>query len=256
MLLAVFGKNPGKNELTKLKLSDNFRDGIFQNVEPTEITLKGVSMVKMLRDFFSKPSSVTPAAMIPSVKSELKNLRSEKPVVTWFGHSSYLISSRGYHILVDPVFNGSASPVSGMVKSFRGSDIYDVSDLPPVDLLLITHDHFDHLNYGTIQRLRGKVKRVIVPAGVASHLRYWGWDDNMISEMGWWDSIQVTDNIKLNATPARHFSGRTFTRNKTLWVSYVLSLHGFKLFVGGDSGYDKQFEVIGKKFGPFDLAVL
>jgi len=256
MLLEVFGKNPGKIELEKLKRSPNFRDGFFQNVEPTEITLKGVSMMKMLKDFFNKPPSVTPALVIPSVKSDLKNIQAEKPVITWFGHSSYLISSRGFHILVDPVFKGSASPFRGMVKSFRGTDIYDVDNLPPVDLLLITHDHFDHLNYRTISRLKGKVKKVVVPAGVASHLQYWGWDGNMITELDWWDSIQPAADIKLDAAPARHFSGRTFTRNKTLWVSYVLSMHGYNLFVGGDSGYDSQFEVIGNKFGPFDLAVL
>jgi L-ascorbate metabolism protein UlaG (beta-lactamase superfamily) len=256
MWLEVFGKNPGKNDLVKLKQSPNYRNGFFQNVEPTEIMLKGTSFLKMTKDFFNKPASVSPAGVMPSVKSDLKNIHSSKPVITWFGHSSYLISSKGFHILVDPVFKGSASPFPGMVKSFRGTDIYDVDSLPPVDLLLITHDHFDHLNYGTVSGLRGKVSKVIVPAGVASHLRYWGWDEQIITEMDWWDSTRPAADIKLTATPARHFSGRTFTRNKTLWVSYVLSIHGFNLFAGGDSGYDKQFEVIGKKFGPFDLAIL
>ncbi|HEX4850700.1 MAG TPA: MBL fold metallo-hydrolase, partial [Puia sp.] len=123
-------------------------------------------------------------------------------------------------------------------------------------LMILTHDHYDHLDYKTIVALKPMVKQICTSLGVASHLVYWGLDPNCILELDWWESIRMKDNFKLTAAPARHFSGRTFDRNKTLWSSFVLENDFAKIYIGGDSGYDSHFKVIGEKMGPFELAIL
>ncbi|HYH55177.1 MAG TPA: MBL fold metallo-hydrolase, partial [Anseongella sp.] len=181
----------------------------------------------------------------------------DKPVVTWFGHSSYLIQAEGLNILVDPVFSRRVSFAQYIGPSaYPGSMIVSVKDLPAIDAVIISHDHYDHLDYGTILQLREKVKAFYVPLGVGSHLAYWGVPDENITELDWWDSVDALGSLKLTAAPARHFSGRGFTRNKTLWASFVLEMEGYKLYLGGDSGYDRHFREIGDKFGPFDLVIL
>jgi L-ascorbate metabolism protein UlaG (beta-lactamase superfamily) len=193
---------------------------------------------------------------LPSLKTDLKSVEKERPVIVWFGHSSYFIRINKKNILVDPVMSGYASPFSFTGKSFKGSDIYNVDDLPPIDLLIITHDHYDHLDYSTVRRLRSKTKMICTSAGVGSHLRYWGVDSAIITEFDWWDRKVIDDNMQLIATPARHFSGRSFVRNKTLWSSFVLKAGHYSIYIGSDSGYDSHFRTIGEKFGPFDLAIL
>ena len=150
----------------------------------------------------------------------------------------------------------NASPFSFFGKPFNGSDLYDVSDLPGIDAVIITHDHYDHLSYNTICKLRSKCKRFIVPLGVREHLETWGIDPANIIELDWWQQEMITKDISIIATPARHFSGRTFIRNKTLWCSYVLIIHGLRIYLGGDSGYGSHFKTIGERFGPFDLGIL
>lgn len=183
-------------------------------------------------------------------------LTDDKPTIVWFGHSSYLIKSKGITILVDPVLSGNASPVSFFGKSFKGSDAYNVEDLPPIDICIITHDHYDHLDYRTIQKLHPKVKRFYTALGVGAHLEDWGIDLNKIVELDWWETYTGMDSVQVTATPARHFSGRGFTRGKSLWASYVVNIHGYKIYAGGDSGYDTHFKKIGELYGPFDLTIL
>ncbi len=159
-------------------------------------------------------------------------------------------------MLVDPVFSGNASPVTFFGKSFPGSDVYGTADMPPIDLLILSHDHYDHLDYKTITELIPKVKKFYTALGVGAHLERWGVPADRIVEFDWWESQAVSNDIRLTATPARHFSGRSFARGKTLWTSFVLNLHGYNLYLGGDSGYDTHFADIGAKYGPFDLALL
>ncbi len=256
MIGKTFGRKPSGERLKKIQQSPNYKHGTFQNIEPTEVLLKTASRMKMLKDFLNKSKSVNPPKKLPSVKTNLKDIIADKPTIVWFGHSSYFIKSKDYNILVDPVFSGSAAPFSFMVESFDGADIYNVDDLPIIDLLVITHDHYDHLNYPTIIKLKDKIKQIIAPLGVGAHLEYWGIDPNKITELDWWDEKNINEEIKFIATPARHFTGRSIKRNETLWTSYVLYIHGNKIFLGGDSGYDKQFKIIGEKHGPFDLAIL
>lgn len=252
----VFGKIPSGNRLARITRSPNYKNGSFQNIEPTEVTRKGVSIFKLLKDFSNRPKTVRPSKELPFVKTDLTQPVAVKPVITWFGHSSYFIKSRHFNILVDPVFSGYASPFPFFGKAFKGADRYAAEDFPEIDLLIITHDHYDHLDYRTITRLAGKIKQVVTPLGVGEHLEYWGIEAAKITELDWWENKTLDAEVTIRATPARHFSGRMFVRGKTLWASFVLNLHGYKIFVGGDSGYDAQFNMIGKTYGPFDLAIL
>ncbi|HWB25820.1 MAG TPA: MBL fold metallo-hydrolase [Chitinophagaceae bacterium] len=256
MFLPQFGKLPRGNERSKVEASANFQKGSFKNISPTEMMADNTSMPEMLWHFLNRPANCFPAAALPSVKTSLKNIQTAKPVITWFGHSSYLIQINQKNILVDPVFSGHASPFTFTAKSFPGSDIYGVDDMPGIDILILTHDHYDHLDYKTVTRLLPSVKLICTSLGVASHLVYWGCDKSKIIEFDWWDGREVLKDITLTAAPARHFSGRGLVRNKTLWSSFILQTTGHKIYIGGDSGYDKHFADIGKKFGPFDIVVL
>jgi L-ascorbate metabolism protein UlaG (beta-lactamase superfamily) len=251
-----FGKHPSNSRLARILKSPNYRDGVFQNLSPTVVTSKDASMIEMLKKFIFKSKNIEPQVAIPSVKTDLKNLVAETPTIVWFGHSSYFIKSKNINILVDPVFSGNASPVSFMVNAFEGTNTYGVDDMPEIDMLILSHDHYDHLDYQTITQLIPKVKKFYTALGVGEHLEYWGVKPENIIEFDWMESHQISPDISLTATPARHFSGRSFTRAKSLWVSFVLNIHGYKLFLGGDSGYDTHFKMIGEKFGPFDFALL
>ena len=218
--------------------------------------LKDASFIKMMKDYFSKPDTVRPYKEVPSVRKSFAFPEAVNPVITWFGHSSYHIVFNNYSILVDPVFSSYASPVSVFGKGFKGTSQYTAADFPHIDLLIITHDHYDHLDQPTIIALKSRTGRIIAPLGVGEHLQYWGIDADKITELDWWQSTSPDAGITVTATPARHFSGRGLVRNKTLWASFVLSLHGHNIFIGGDSGYDAQFRIIGNTYGPFELAIL
>lgn len=252
----IFGKTPDAKLEAKINASLNFRDGAFRNLSLTDEIRKGASYTKMMIEFLNKPKDTTPKQLIPSVKTDLTNLNDEEPVIVWFGHSSYLIKHKGTTILVDPVFSGYASPFSTSVKAFKGADIYKPEDMPAIDMLIITHDHFDHLDYKTVMALQPKVKHIYTSLGVAAHLKFWGISNSKITELDWWDSFDITGNIKLTAAPSRHFSGRKFKRGQTLWSSFVLEINNYTIYLGGDSGYDSHFKQIGEKWGSFDLAIL
>lgn len=230
--------------------------GVFENLSPTPQLAEGYTMLDALKSVFKRPKTVIPPSEIPSVKTNLKTYYSEKPSVIWFGHSSYLVHFKGTNILVDPVFSGHASPFSFQIKAFKGADIYKVKDMPQIDCLILTHNHYDHLDYKTIKLLAAQTKMFVMPLSVGKSLKDINIPSDKIIELDWWQSINEIPGIKLTATPARHFSGRGFKRNTSLWASYVLELNGYKIYVGGDSGYDSHFKDIGQKFGPFDLALL
>lgn len=251
-----FGKDPSGKELEKIKQSPNYRDNQFQNPVPTINFAEDASMVKTMWHFINKPKSSKPPLPIPAIKTDLKQSISDKPEIVWFGHSSYLIRINNFNILVDPVFSGYAAPFPFLNKSFAGTDIYSVNDLPAIDALLITHDHYDHLDYETVTKLRAKVKHVYTSLGVASHLIYWGYDKQNITELDWWQRANIGDDIQLIAAPARHFSGRSIKRFTTLWSSFILKSNNYNIYIGADSGYGDHFKEIGARFGPFDFAAL
>jgi L-ascorbate metabolism protein UlaG (beta-lactamase superfamily) len=162
----------------------------------------------------------------------------------------------GKRFLVDPVLNCHAGPVSWFVKAFWGSNPYKPQDIPEIDYLFITHDHWDHLDYETVKKLKPKIHEIICPLGVGAHLEYWGFSRNIIHELDWYEEASLQDGFKAIAAPARHFSGRKPKFNQTLWASFVLQTPAMKIYMGGDGGYDKHFAEIGDKYGPIDLAIL
>jgi len=255
-MLKAFGRNPSGERLKRIEAAPNYKNGSFQNIQPTDVMLKDTSYWKLLAKFINKPKGVNPSSAIPSIKTDLSAIPNDVTELIWLGHSSYFISSKGFKILVDPVLFGPASPVSFFGKPFKGTSIYKLEEIPPIDLLIITHDHYDHLDYNTIRRIKDRVKLIVASLGVGEHLEYWGIDPSKIIELNWGESKSISQQLKITATPARHFSGRSFTRGKTLWSSFVLEINGLKIFVGGDSGYDDQFKKIGAEHGPFDLVIL
>jgi len=252
------GKLPSGKRLENIRQSPNFKEGSFKNLSETAMMADNSSFLKVIREiYFKKHTDVSPRYTLPFVKKPLAVIPETAPAITWFGHSSYLLQWHDTNILVDPVFSERASPVSYLgSKAFDGSNVFSVDDLPAIDILLITHDHYDHLDYNVIRKLRNRVPLFIMPLGVGAHLEYWGVDPYKIKELDWWQGMEALPGIHITATPARHFSGRSFKRNRTLWASYVLTTGNYKWFIGGDSGYDSHFSVIGAKYGPFDLAIL
>jgi len=253
--LPKFGGKPSGKRLEVMQNSPNFKNGAFQNVSETPQLAEDASIPKMFKEFFSAKNK-RPPGKIPSIKTDLNKLSLDEDVLIWFGHSSYYLQVDGIKILVDPVFSGSASPFSFMVKSFDGTDIYSPGDFPEIDYLFITHDHWDHLDYKTILELKPKIKHIITSLGVGSHFERWGFEMERVREMDWDQEVKMGDGLKVHATTSRHFAGRGLQRNNTLWASFVLVSSNYKIFIGGDSGYGKHFAEIGEKHGPFDLAIL
>jgi L-ascorbate metabolism protein UlaG (beta-lactamase superfamily) len=256
MSLKIKGKLPSGEYLEKLKRSPNYKEGAFQNLSPTPMKPEDISYWKMLKEFFKKHPETAPSGTLPFLKTDLSQLDATQPVIVWFGHSSYLIKMANKVFLIDPVFSGNAAPVPWMVKAFPGSNEYRAEDMPAIDYLILTHDHYDHLDFKTIRKLKNKVSKIYCSLGVASHLIYWGIDKNKIIEMDWGQTEQLDNHIQLTAAPARHFSGRGLKRGQSLWSSFILKTKEYNIYLGGDSGYDGHFKEIGNTCGPFDLAIL
>jgi L-ascorbate metabolism protein UlaG (beta-lactamase superfamily) len=252
-----FGKTAEGEKLKQLQNSPNFRQGSFQNLNPTPALTEGVTYAQVSKEFLTaKTKDRRPPKKLPSQKTDLHQLNPEENVLVWFGHSSYFLQVDGKKILVDPVFSGNASPLPGTMKSFPGSDVYTTEDIPVIDYLFITHDHWDHLDHKTIVALKPKVKQVFTGLGVKDHLEHWGLNEKIIHEHDWNETIVPEPGFTIITTPARHFSGRKFKRNTSLWLSFILITPSMKIYLGGDSGYDQHFLEIGNTYGPFDLAIL
>ena len=249
------GHNPSGKELEQIKKLPNYHHKEFEGLDTSGIDFSKVSAKQLIKTMFNKPDNVKPPAALPTVQTDLK-LSYTTPTIIWFGHSSFLIKTAGINILVDPDFSGYAGPNSWFVKAFEGTDVYHVRDLPAIDVLLISHDHYDHLDYQTVKELRSKVKHVIIPEGIGSHLIYWGYAASQVHELNWDQTFEVSPTVKVTVTAARHESGRTLSGNKTLWGSFVIEADGYKLFYSGDSAYGRHFKQIGDNYGPFDLAMM
>ncbi|MCB9814871.1 MBL fold metallo-hydrolase [Candidatus Nomurabacteria bacterium] len=240
--------------------SPNFRDGRFQNIVSTPMTSEKNSLGKSLYAFmFSKDKNSYPKKPLSTAefsKNFLDSLFETDVSVTWFGHSTALFAAKGLTILTDPVFNKNKIPPLYLgPKPFPYKNEYNLSDLPKIDIVLLSHDHFDHLDMDTIKHF--KESKFHVPLGVKSHLLEWGFNGDNIFEYDWYDEAKILPNLKLAFAPARHFSGRgLFNRNKTLWGSWVIEFMNKKIYFGGDSGYFSGFKTIGEKYGPFDIALL
>ncbi|WP_412468893.1 MBL fold metallo-hydrolase [Pedobacter sp. KLB.chiD] len=257
--LPVFGRLPGGLRLEKIRSQNNYRNGALQNLSVTPMQPEGVSFFKILNAFFfEKHSNKVPGKALPAILPNVNgSTKGNLPEIIWFGHSSYLIKINGLRVLVDPIFSKTPSPFSFIgSKAFLGTDVVKAEEFENIDVLIITHDHYDHLDYESILKISPQVKSIVTSLGVGSHLERWKIKKEKINELNWNESITLFNNLHLTAVPARHFTGRKFKRNQTLWSAFVLKTANFRLFLGGDSGYDTHFAKIGEEHGPFDLALL
>lgn len=254
--LPEFGRVPKGERLERIKQSSNYRDGKFHNrhVTPQLSSDKNRVMV-MLRFLFGNNKDLRPDKPVPAIKTDLKSLPTHGNYFVWFGHSSSLLQVDGKRILIDPVFE-SASPVPFFNKPFKGTDIYKPQDMPATDYLIITHDHWDHLDYETVIKLKDRVRKVICPLGVGEHFEYWGFGKDNIIELDWNQKTTPDNGFTIYCLPARHFSGRSFSPDNTLWASFMLQTPAMKIYIGGDGGYDTHFAEIGKQFPDIDIAIM
>ena len=252
-----FGSLSAGTRKQRIEQSPNYRDGKFQNLSHTPDLAEDASYYSVIMEFFfRKKERPRPTSELPALKTDLKQLDPYEQVLVWMGHSSYFIQADGKKILVDPVFSGAASPISFTTRAFTGADKYTTDDLPNIDYLFISHDHWDHLDFTTIQKLKNKVAKVITGLGTGAHFERWGYSADQIMEFDWYEEAKLDEGVSVTVLPARHFSGRGFKRNQSLWVSFALRLPSMNLYLGGDSGYDDHFKAIGDNYGPFDLAIL
>lgn len=252
-----FGKNPEGARLALIEKSPHYKEGRFRNLVEKPTISEGYSMMgEIYKTLFKTYPSRAPVDSLPSVKTNLKQLNPDSNLVIWMGHSTIFIQLNGKRILVDPAFSGKASPLPWGVKAFRGSNIYSADDMPEIDYLIISHDHYDHLDYEAVVALRNKVKHVICGLGVGAHFEYWGYDANKIIEKDWYEKVQIDTNFVIFTEPTHHDSGRAFTRGKSLWMSYLIQTPEMKVYISGDGGFDDRFKMIGEKYGPIDWAII
>jgi len=255
MSAAAYSK--GDIKMAKIVTSPQYVKGKFNNRVPWKLPFFGKNMAVMWKFMFSGEQR-TPKVTLPvkQVKPEHFTVSGSNQLnATWLGHSSLMINIDGYKLLVDPVLEKKISIVGP--SRFNGEVPLDPAKIPVVDAVLISHNHYDHLNKYSIRFLNHKTQRFIVPLAVGAQLESWGIPREKIVELDWWNELNVTDDLMIAATPAQHFSGRGLSdRNKTLWVSYVIRGPHHKVFFSGDSGYFDGFKKIGEKYGPFDMTFM
>lgn len=252
-----FGASAKDLSLERIKKSPNFFNGAFKN---TEKTLQSTGFKwSTIPKFFTDGNNKTPSAELPIEKLSKNYFENEpqQPRITWFGHSAAFVELEGMNIFIDPMLSEVAAPHPFLgSKRFQKELPISIDSLPKIDVVLISHDHYDHLDYGSIVKLKDKVEKFYVPLGIKAHLTSWGVDANKITEFDWWENINY-EGVEFVSTPARHFSGRGVTnRNSTLWCSWVLKSDDTNIFFSGDSGSGKHFKEIGDKYGPFDFAMM
>ncbi|MEC2463260.1 MBL fold metallo-hydrolase, partial [Bacillus cereus] len=227
----------------------------YTNQIHTDMSFKPKDIISLMTDYFKIKSKLRPIKDLPIVLSNKDNESLES--VTWFGHSASLLKIEGKKLLLDPMFGDASSPFPLFnSKRYSGTFSLERDDLQEIDAIIISHNHYDHLNYKSIMQLKDRAKHFYVPTGVAQYLIKWGVSPSKISEHNWWDEITF-DNIKLVCAPARHFSGRSMTdRDCSLWCSWLILGQKTKIFFSGDSGYAPHFKEIGDKYGPFDLTLM
>lgn len=254
----VFGDASSGNSKTKIENSPNFIDGKFRNMVSTSMSLKKGEDHN--NGYIANPNiGKKPKKPLPSVKFNKADFAANNDnSITWFGHSTILLKLDKNIIIVDPVFN-NASPFSAILgpAPFKYENTVRAKDLPnKIDLVLITHDHYDHLDYKTIKEIYPRVDKFLVPLGVKAHLLRWGVRNSKIEEFDLYDKLSF-ENIDYTFTPSRHFSGRAIRdRFATLWGGWIIKSKSNNLFISGDSGYFGEFKKIGDNYGPFDVVFI
>lgn len=234
--------------------SPQFHDGAFHNREPIR-PIESVGSGSLAFDFATKGTGGRPTAQVPLVQPSWGAVAGDC-AATWLGHSTVVLEIGGRWVLADPVWSDRVSPSATIGPRRQHPVPTEIGDLPRLDAVLISHDHYDHLDLATIEELtRTQTAPFVVPLGVGSHLRTWGVPDERIVELDWGQAADL-DGLTLTCSEARHFSGRLFTANPTLWSSWLVEAAGRRVFFGGDSGYTAAFAELGRRHGPVDLTIL
>jgi L-ascorbate metabolism protein UlaG (beta-lactamase superfamily) len=266
------GGDPAGERLARIKELPNYRNGYLHNLEPTDMNMPFTTMLKVMWTMLRGADGREPEHPIPVVpfdREAWERIPDHEVGVAWFGHSCVLLKIDGVTFLTDPVFGERASTFTfAGPKRFAYTEHMRVSMLPPVDVVLLSHDHYDHLCYETVHSLvvlrmsgaahdRPKKKlRFITALGVGAHLEKWGVEPTRITELEWWQQVEV-GSVKVTLTPTRHFTGRGLTnRFSTLWGAFALQGASRRIYFGADSGYSPTFKEVGDRLGPFDLALL
>ncbi|AMP05725.1 MBL fold metallo-hydrolase [Collimonas pratensis] len=233
------------------------RDGKFRNRQAMHKNGLRKTLRLLWRVIFEKPAGTVPARPIPvQAISTAQLLAAPDRSLFRLGHSTMLLKLRGAFWLTDPVFSERASPLQWIgPKRFHQPPI-SIAELPPIEGVILSHDHYDHLDHAAVLQLAGKTKHFLTPLGVGDTLIKWGIPAEKVQQLDWWQSTRV-GGLQLAATPARHFSGRSLSDgNRTLWASWVILDDDLRLFFSGDSGYFDGFKEIGRRYGPFDLTMI
>lgn len=259
-LYPAFGRRAGKSEKAVYSRSLHYSKGKFAYPQEAVMSSEQVSGggISILKDFIKgnprsrPPEPLQPQPLLPEAIGQSPETR-----VTWFGHSAVLLEMDGVTLFLDPMLGNAPSPFPWIGGRRYSKQLpLDIAGLPKIDAVVLSHDHYDHLDYGTIRKLKDKVGLFIVPLGVGAHLRRWGVRAENIREHDWGDELTYA-GITFTSAPARHFSGRSLLdRNTTLWCSWIIRGKETKVFFSGDSGYGPHFAEIGRKYGPFDLTLM
>lgn len=251
---------PKGGRLQYMRPGLHHRDFRFKNSEPTHIILPGAHR-GLIKSFLALDGSLRQPQSAPPVQircgASLSEQQEDGLRLTWFGHSTVLVEMDGHRVLTDPMLSERASPLSwiGPKRFFRSP--VSVEDLPDLHAVVISHDHYDHLDRATITGLASRTGKFLVPLGVGAHLERWGISPNRVIELDWWQEARIAPNLSLVATPSRHFSGRgPFDRFVTLWASWALIGPHHRVFFCGDSGLFRGLTEIGQQRGPFDVSLM
>ncbi|HKP94140.1 MAG TPA: MBL fold metallo-hydrolase [Fibrobacteria bacterium] len=256
----TFGKKARGLRLERMKASPLWADGAFRNVHPVRPDLKMPVTMPIIKDFFCGGIRRVPAAPLPAFDPlEPWKKKAETGLrATWLGHSTVLIEMDGFRVLTDPVWGERASPlpIAGP-KRFQPVPV-PISGLPPLDAVIISHDHYDHLDFPTILAMAGLKVPFITSLGVGAHLQSWGIPAERIIELDWWEGWKAPGgDLEVTAAPSQHFSGRTIGgRNDTLWSSFSVRGARHAFFFSGDTGLTDEYAAIRRRLGPFDLVML
>ncbi len=255
-----FGRKVNTQQQEEYAALPNYKDGKFVNLERIAIEINFKSVTAMVREMLQPHPNVNPKKdieVVPFPNELLNGSADSSTQVIWLGHSSFLIRLNGKTILIDPVFSEKTGPHAWMGrKKYNSRMPIDLLHIPHVDAILISHDHYDHLDYESIIKLKDKTDRFFVPLGIGNHLKSWNVESNKIHELNWWEETSL-DEIQIAFTPSRHMSGRGFTdQSTTLWGSWVLIGSNKNIYFSGDGGYGAHFKEIGEKYGPFNIALI
>ena len=254
---ARFGRAPQGERLRRIEASPHYHNGRFECLEPVTSTLEGETMPQAFyKMIFDDKTDRVPAQPIPTQKTDLRALPADLDCVVWLGHSSYYLQLAGRRILIDPVFSAYGSPIWFINRAFAGSSVYSASDMPLIDVLLMSHDHWDHLDYPTVMALREQIKDIVCPLGVGEYFEQWGFDLAHVHEEDWFTAVDLGGGLSVHVLPSQHFSGRFLTQNNTEWCGFALTSPMHQVYLSGDGGWGGHFRSIGAQFGGFDLAIM